>query len=352
MKIENITDSGKSMEKDEASPMKSSLQDSRPLKDTKSVSKDSDDEGSDSSDYYLQFTLSEEALKEQMLYFVLKEKYDVNNISINRLKGEDRNLAHLLQNCRFLDVHLAVVTLENLNEEINGWSRCSRELVDAKVTRWIDSNDASINLRLPINWYKQRVGPIRKLLTSRGIIPDREKRTPFNAMPCKEEDEDDGDYSDVEVEFDYEEENGCSDIVIRKQYFYHFILVIWPQHLTYQTYCRYGLHSVLDRMENSLNSAPIERKVEARQVFTQELQKIVSFCHAHPTTALNDSYEKGRKAGELIQRLLRFCIALRAREEGLMFLKLCLDVEGITSEKVAQTIVDFLHQITGKFIFV
>ena len=351
IETENITDVGKTIEKNEESPMKPFV----PLKYATDLSKDSEDEGSDSSDYYLQFDLSREALKEQMLYFVLKEKYDVNNISIRRLQGEDQNLAHLLESCRFLDVHLAMVTLKNVNEEINGWSRCSQEMVSAKVTQIVDSNDASINLRLPLNWYKQRVGPLRKLLTSRGETPDREKRT-YNAIQAQEKD----DGSDIEEEEDddyedcgSEEENDLSGIVIRNQYFYHFILVIWPKHLTYQMYSRYGLHSLIDRMENSLNSTPIERKVEARQESIQELQKIISFCHAHPKTDLSYTNEKGRKPGELTYRLLRFCIALRAREEGLLLLKMMSQgFEGIKSEEVAQAIVEFLCQVSGKFMFV
>ena len=163
------------------------------------------------------------------------------------------------------------------------------------------------------------------------------------------EEEEDDDYEDCGSE----EENDLSGIVIRNQYFYHFILVIWPKHLTYQMYSRYGLHSLIDRMENSLNSTPIERKVEARQESIQELQKIISFCHAHPKTDLSYTNEKGRKPGELTYRLLRFCIALRAREEGLLLLKMMSQgFEGIKSEEVAQAIVEFLCQVSGKFMFV
>ena len=47
---------------------------------------------------------------ENVLYFVLEEKYVENDFLFRRLRGKDRKLAQLLQACGFLDTHLAVVT--------------------------------------------------------------------------------------------------------------------------------------------------------------------------------------------------------------------------------------------------
>jgi hypothetical protein len=47
---------------------------------------------------------------EDILYFVLEEKYDERDFRLRRLRGKDRDAVHLFQCCVFLDVHLAVVT--------------------------------------------------------------------------------------------------------------------------------------------------------------------------------------------------------------------------------------------------
>lgn len=71
--------------------------------------------------------------------------------------------------------------------------------------------------------------------------------------------------------------------------------------------------------------------------------------------------EQGKRKGELAPRLLRLCIALQAREEGLALLKIlgsnfvcgagiskAESFEGIQNEQVAQTIADFECQVSGK----
>ncbi len=71
--------------------------------------------------------------------------------------------------------------------------------------------------------------------------------------------------------------------------------------------------------------------------------------------------------GELTLRLFRFCITLKAREEGINLLKLVCSnfyeeshgiekFEGIQTEEVAQTIAefvcaDFVRQVSGKPLF-
>jgi hypothetical protein len=84
-----------------------------------------------------------------------------------------------------------------------------------------------------------------------------------------------------------------------------------------------------------------------------DFKKIMSVCCAEPDKTWGEWVEKDEQKGDLTSRLLRFCITLRAREEGLAILKmLAVDVgplEGIKSEKVANAIADFECLITGKF---
>ena len=311
--------------------------------------------------------LDDDTLKEDILYFVLKEKYDANDLTFNRLRGEDRNLAHLLQSCQFLDVHLALVTLESLNEEHNGWSRPSREMLSTKILRWIDSKNVIRDLKdLKLNWKKQRVGPIRKLLSQRGIRPDREKRILIKEQEdwekegaADEEMDEDSNIDRIPSDFDMftlllsggsGEVEEDQDFVERTQYFDHFVLVIWPKQQSFQMYCRYGVHSLLDDMENALNSATAEEKDRVYQDVTRDLQKVVSCCLEDPNVAWK-KWGHDEKRNDITCRLLRLCVALQAREEGLSI----LDWLGLTDqifsktkdEEIARAIANLVCQITG-----
>ena len=386
-------------------------------------SRDSEEEESDCSDDYDCLDGDQEAL-----FFVLKEKYKVEDLTFSRLRGKDRNLAKLFQNCHFLDVHLAMVIHESTNKKQNG-SR--QDEITTRISRWVDSSNTMKKLSLKWDWQKQRVGPIRKLLTSSGVEHDREK------IICDEESdkEDEGD-SDFDEE-DNTEENSEEDderseeenseeaeenkeeeeaenneeedenvevqvedeeAVFRKRkeklmegrnllrrflseerakqkeentrtctrYFYHFVLVIWPKHQSFRMYCRYGIHSLLDGMENALSSSSSIQAEKNRHEITGDLKKMISFCCAEPQRAWSEENLQDKGKGDLTLRLLRLCIALRAREEGLALLNIlgsnfgsngvdCTaeSFEGIQNEYVARAIADFECEVVGKsFLFV
>ena len=95
----------------------------------------------------------------------------------------------------------------------------------------------------------------------------------------------------------------------------------------------------------------------------EDFKKIMSVCCAEPDKTWGEWVEKDEQKGDLTSRLLRLCITLRAREEGLAILKILgvdfepesefcrvKPFEGIKSEKVAKAIADFECQITGKFL--
>ena len=122
-------------------------------------------------------------------------------------------------------------------------------------------------------------------------------------------------------------------------------------------YCRYGLHSLLVRTGKSLKSTArcIE---EARTKALPDIRQLISYCCVEPRKVWTKS---GMKKGELTQRLLDFCIFLRAREEGLHLLKnLALNFdedsldtehfEGIQTEDVALAIAKFEHRVCGNVL--
>ena len=374
-----------------------------------------EEEESDCSDDY--DCMDGDTLNEDALFFVLKEKYKVENLTFNRLRGKDRNLAKLLQNCHFLDVHLAMVILESTNKKQNG-SR--EEEVTTHISRWVDSSNTIRKLSLKLDWQKQRVGPIRKLLTSSGVEHDREKL--IYDEESDKEDEGDSDFDEEdETEENSEEEDECSDeesleesddneeqeaenaedqveeedeeAVFRKRkekllegrnllrrliseerakqkeddiiscsrYFYHFVLVIWPKHQSFRMYCRYGINSLLDDMENALSSSSSMQTEKIRHELIGDLKKMISFCCAEPQRAWSEENLQDKGKGDLTLRLLRLCIALRAREEGLALLNIlgsnfgtdgvdCTaeSFEGIQNEYVARAIADFECEVVGK----
>ncbi len=275
--------------------------------------------------------LDEVACKEDLLFFVLQEKYEENDISFHSLRGKDRDLATLLQNCVFLDVHLAMVTSNILRNGYYGRSSIN-ELKSAEVSRWIDSNDAIRNLTMNrLHWKKQRVGSNRNFLAT-----CRLSRDGFN--------------SDTKKSY---------GVVMRQHDFYHCILVIWPKHQSIEIYCRYGPHSLLSRMESLLCNE------KDRQQVIRDLGEIISFCCAEPLKVWKANPPKTERKGEFTLKLLHLCITLRAREEGLALLKMLgadfatsnskrqqtTTYEGIQNEDVAKAIAEFECEVTGTFSF-
>lgn len=282
------------------------------------------------------------AAVEHVLYFVLEGKYVENDFSFRRLRGKDRELAQLLQSCGFLDTHLAVVTQTvSTSRVINDDSRRWRDTCDyekeessTEISRWVDSNDVSKKLNIDLNWKNQCVGPLRNLPTS------------------------DSEATDSEAECD--ECGECHDgrdMSTDEEYFHHFILVIWPKHHSFQMYCRYGLISLLDDMEVKNSSSRWLK--ENRQNAAEDLRAIISFCSIDPRKMWS---QEGLDEGELTLRLLRLCVDLRAREEGLSLLKIISSdfrspeervnnmqeiFEGIKTEKVAIAIAELECRVTG-----
>ena len=259
--------------------------------------------------------ISEWTLKEKILFFILKEKYEKDSLAFELLLGKDRVLAELLLNSGFLDVHLAMANSEIKNESVN---KKIGEEGSIAISSFIDSNDVTRNLSFELDWNKHFVELIQS---------NQEKEARSG--------------------------NRKDKIELGKRNLYHGVLVIWPKHHSIPIYCRFGLPSLLIRMGHMLNSSS-KWKNEARQSVKSDLRQLLSFYRAEPQRAWTTS---GLGKGELTLRLLRFCITLRAREEGLDLLKLLGsnfdsdNFEGIQNDQVARAIADFVSQVSGKPLF-
>jgi hypothetical protein len=214
------------------------------------------------------------------------------------------------------------------------------EKSDTKISRWIDSNSAVKDLKIDeLNWSEKCVGPIRNLLE-----------------PCSTET-----YSEIRLnsaECHYQNSLRCSGEVeiIREKICYHTILVIWPKHQSIGMYCRYGLDMFLNYFESSLISM-LGWQAVAQQQLTQDFHQVVEYCCTYPQRIWT---QFAFKKGEITLRLLRLCIALRARKEGLEILKILgsefetkgkkqtLSFVGIQNEQVAQALVQFVCQSNGE----
>ncbi|XP_046443523.1 uncharacterized protein LOC124193644 [Daphnia pulex] len=279
-----------------------------------------------------------DTLKENVLFFVLEEKYVEDDFTFRRLQGKDRELAQLLQCCDFLDTHIAVVTRTVSTTRVDmddsfGWNDEYEDTeikYSTKISRLIDSKDVSKKLSIDLNWKNQCVGPLRNLPTSDSQITDSE-----------------------------DERGGCDDrnTTTTEEHSYYFILVIWPKHLSVQIYFRYGLHVLLDNMEVKCSSNRL--LTINKQKATENLRTIISFYCAEPWKV----WTQTRLAkGELTRRLLRLCIVLRAPEEGLSLLKIIASdyplpqervssmqetFEGIQTEQVAKAIAELECLVIG-----
>jgi hypothetical protein len=280
--------------------------------------------------------------EENVLFFVLEEKYFEERLMFHHLHGNDRILADLLRCCPFIDVHLAKVTHTKTRH------RKSEEKTSTKISRWMDSNGAVKDLNIDeLNWNETCVGPIRNLLEPCSIQPDKKiKFWRLNSEECNCQ-------------------NGCrcrgKSIRIRQKIYFHTILVIWPKHLSIRMYCRYGLAMLLNDLESSLTSA-LGWQTLTQQQLAQDLNKTVEYCCTYPQRIWTQSTFRN---GELTLRFLRLCIALRARKEGLEILKILgsefeikkkkktlKTFEGIRNEQVAQALVEFVCQSNSEFFFV
>lgn len=268
-------------------------------------------EGNLSDHSFLEWTL-----KEKILFIILKEEYEEKSLAFELLRGQDRVLVEHLLNCGFLDVHLAMANSKNKSESVN--QEKGEELGSIAISTFIDSNDVTRNLSFDLDWNKHFVELIQL---------NKEKEAYFEK--CKEK------------------------VELSKRNLHNGVIVIWPKHHSVPIYCQFGLPSLLIRMGQMLNSSQ-NWKDETRQSVKSDLQQLVSFCRAEPQRAWTTP---GLGKGELTLRLLRFCITLRAREEGLDVLQLLgsnfdsENFEGIQNDQVAQAIADFVSQVTGKPLF-
>lgn len=282
---------------------------------------------------------SEKTLMQDVFFFVLEEQYGEKDVPFHRLRGNDFILSQLLLNCPFIDVHIATVTHKRFrlldkiksNDESNSVSKKDRLIT---VSSWKDSENISTDYNIKLNPDHQCVGPIRNLLTL--DKPDR-----------------------LEVIFLGDEK--CEN-QIEEQNFFRRVLVIWPKEESFRISCSFGLNSLLDRMEISLNLALPESIDDVRQNVTRDLKNVIVLGSADPRMLW---VRAGMEKGELTLRLLRMCIRLEAREEGLALLKLLgLDFsedqkgignnsenfEGIQNEQVALAISKF-QCLFGKYLF-
>ncbi len=283
--------------------------------------------------------------EEDVLFFVLEEKYFENSLSFHHLQGKDRHLADLLRCCPFIDVHLAMVKHTNTKQEKWYCSSPSKETKSTIISRWIDTNGVFKDIKIGgLNWTEQCVGPIRNLLEPSRILPDKENK--FYRL------------SSTDCSYG---QGGVNRIKIRQRMYFRTILVMWPKHRSVEIYCRYGLGMLLNNLESPLTSAPGWQPLVQQQL-THDLRQVVEYCFTYPQRIWTQSAFRN---GELTLRLLRLCIALRARKEGLEILKIIgsefdaaakekkLETfEGIQNEQVAHAVVKLVCQSNGKLSFV
>jgi hypothetical protein len=307
----------------------------------------------DETDCYCDHKNSTRMMKceeEDVLFFVLEEKYFENRLMFHHLQGNDRLLADLLRCCPFIDVHLAKATYTRpIARKSQGGKALHPigsypygEKSNTKISRWIDSNGAVKDLNVEeLNWSEKCVGPIRNLLEPCSIDTDRENRLNSAECQCKKTCRC---WREVDI--------------IRERICFHSILVIWPKHQSIGMYCRYGLGMYLNYFESSLTST-LGWQALAQQQLAQDFRQAVEYCCTYPQRIWT---QFAFKKGELTLRLLRLCITLRARKEGLEILKILgseFETEtkditlksyvGIQNEQVAQAIVQFVCQSNGEF---
>lgn len=252
------------------------------------------------------------------LVFVLRHEYDMVEINFSKLKGDDLQLARLLMCATFLDVHLAQMTT-NVPEGIKEDAGREDDTYCFELNYWINARNIAVPFKgIKLNRDTQFVNIFQSNCKS-NIQGARQK-------------------SDGNVQH-YANNS--------RQAF----LVVWPKKDSFLRYCTFAFDAVLDKVEANLQTRSLQKKIET-------LCKIITYCRANPYKVFGDPTVT---PGIRSSRILRLCVLLNARQEGLDFLKLLatnfchfdrgkkvIFYEGIRSHEVAQLIAQFECQISGK----
>ena len=249
---------------------------------------------------------------EEGLFFFLKNKYaNLTKLKWSSLKGRDCWLGLLFRCCPSVDVHLTVV--EQKFEET--WSPAYKK-------------DDPL-LTTSSNWIHPEIGPVHMSGMNgypRGRLID--KKLTMHEMPPKSRKPD-----------REEKENGKR---VRFSYFTP-ALCVWPKKESFRMYSKYGFDTLLDLIESSRDDG------------LDNLCKLLDVVNSNPAQVWRDAETGG---AERAGRLLRFCLKLDAKEQGLRLLGLLnaefstnngqKTFEGIRDDRVALAVAEFECRVAGK----
>jgi hypothetical protein len=109
-----------------------------------------------------EFLCLEKSWDKQVLYFDLQENYEKRDLKFQLLRGKDKNLAHLLQCCSFLDVHLVNLIQQEARtpqphtaDSVESSGNIGKEF----SWQWIDNEENIRNLVFKLDLEQQCVGP-------------------------------------------------------------------------------------------------------------------------------------------------------------------------------------------------
>lgn len=269
--------------------------------------------------------------KEILLFVPLEEKYGNTQLSFSKLRGRDLLVAQLFQSIHFLDVHIVVIS----------------QLVDGNLDPFVDWEKHS-------NW-TDRTFQIARWIGSRNSLPLL-KELSFDARTQLV-----GNISRIQ--------NVAKgpDGALNHVLYYHAVLVIQPRFQSILNGCRHQFEDVLKHMEiQLLHIMKFDQRPIAQHQLLDTLRQVISFCWAEPLlTWMNPDPATNDRS----RRLLKICIQLRAKKDGLDFLKLLatkfklnrmktsqdvsksalpdMFTEGIRNEKAAKAVADFVTRISG-----
>ena len=211
------------------------------------------------------------SIEEKLLYFHMEGEYE-KRITFRDLSGRDQKIALLLQNCPFLEVVVGtVVVIRSENESSNNecpFAEYLREEEgvdenDYQLRGLVDSCDRSINLTFQVDGDKHFSGCGKDFKDAARSSPNDEFK----------------------------------------------ILIVWPKHNTFNFLCRFGLSSLIHRIESSIEL--FEEKRENPEKQRGELRQLVAALNGGKCPNYSDCV-----------RLLRLCSRLNASQEGLVVLEM------------------------------
>lgn len=141
-----------------------------------------------------------------------------------------------------------------------------------------------------------------------------------------------------------EEDQLGNEATTSERWYHQAVLIAWPRNNTSHFYFKFNFDSMLSRLEGQVLSRPCD-VLSNKEESIEHLRKLLNFFNFEPRR--NSWKQRDNEDSDKALRLLKLCIHLNAKAEGLLLLELVGKEEGIRVEQVSEAIAEFECSVAG-----